>query len=330
MIKVNLNKVVYMTNILELSNVFNQYLNDKITVKAPKNLYEPIHYLLDLGGKRIRPVLVLLIADLFSNNYQKALAAAMAVEVFHNFTLMHDDIMDSASLRRGKQTVHDKWNINTGILSGDAMLIQAYQYIEEYPDSEYREIMKLFNKTALEVCEGQQYDIDFEKEQAVSIDDYIEMIRLKTAVLLAASLEIGAIIGHANLEDRGHIYQFGLNLGLAFQIQDDYLDTFGNEKSFGKKIGGDILEHKKTYLYITAIQNSSLEQQYQLNKLYKEADAILKVTNFYIDKKVPEIAQKAIADYTDMAFSHVEKLSISNDKKQVLFDFGINLMNRTV
>lgn len=323
-------KSVLMANMKHLSDAFNQFLKEKVVIKTPVNLYEPIHYILDLGGKRIRPVLVLLITDLFSNDYKKALSAALAVEVFHNFTLMHDDIMDSASMRRGKETVHTKWNLNTGILSGDAMLIKAYQFIEDYPDVMYRDIMKVFNKTALEVCEGQQYDVDFEGYDDVSIENYIEMIRLKTAVLLAAALEIGAIIGDASANDRKHIYQFGLNLGIAFQIQDDYLDTFGDEKSFGKKIGGDILEQKKTYLYITALQKSSIEEQQQLKKMYDSTDSISKVTAFFTTKKVPEVAKKAIEDYTKIAFSHVEKLSISDVKKQQLVDFGMNLMNRTV
>lgn len=319
-----------MTNILELNNAFNQYINEKVVVKSPKNLYEPIQYILNLGGKRIRPVLVLLIADIFGDNFKKALPAALAVEVFHNFTLMHDDIMDSASLRRGKETVHSKWNVNTGILSGDAMLIQAYQHIEEYPDLVYRDIMKLFNKTALEVCEGQQYDIDFEKQQEVSIENYLEMIRLKTAVLLAASLEIGAIIGNASMDDRKCMYQFGLYLGIAFQIQDDYLDTFGDEASFGKKIGGDILEHKKTFLYTSAIQNSSEAEKNHLIKLYNDADPIVKVSQFFKEKKVDEVAKNAIEDYTIKAFNNIQKLSIAEDKKQQLMEFGVNLMNRTV
>ncbi|MDP2089820.1 MAG: polyprenyl synthetase family protein [Flavobacteriaceae bacterium] len=320
-----------MAELNQLSADFNQYLSEKIVVKNPVNLYEPIKYILDLGGKRIRPLLVLLAADLFGNDYKKALPAALAVEVFHNFTLIHDDIMDSAALRRGKPTVHQKWNENIAILSGDAMLIQAYSFIEEYPDDIYREIMKVFNKTALEVCEGQQYDMDFEKCQEILIDQYIEMIKLKTSVLLASAFEIGAIIGKATDHDRESIYQFGLNLGLAFQIQDDYLDTFGNEQTFGKQIGGDILEYKKTYLYLTALQNSNSEEQALFKSYYQEKDVvnkIKKITQFFIDKNIPELVQKTIESYTELAFTFVEKLSISSEKKQILKDLGLNMMSR--
>lgn len=322
-----------MTELNQISADFNQYLSEKIEVKDPVNLYEPIKYILDLGGKRIRPLLVLLATDLFGDNFKKAFPAALAVEVFHNFTLIHDDIMDSALLRRGKSTVHHKWNENIGILSGDAMLIQAYSFIEEYPDDIYRKIMKLFNKTAIEVCEGQQYDMDFEQLQVVSIEQYLEMIQLKTSVLLASAFEIGAIIGNATDDDRASIYQFGLHLGLAFQIQDDYLDTFGDEKSFGKKIGGDILENKKTFLYLTALQNSTIEEEIILKNYYQEsneAHKIKNVTQFFIDKNIPELAQKSIESYTALAFTFIEKLSLSSEKKKILKDLGINLMNRNV
>lgn len=322
-----------MTELNQLSEDFNQYLSKKIQVKDPVNLYEPIKYILDLGGKRIRPLLVLLATDLFESDYKKAFPAALAVEVFHNFTLIHDDIMDSASLRRGKQTVHHKWNENIGILSGDAMLIQAYSFIEEYPDDIYRKIMKVFNKTAIEVCEGQQYDMDFEQLQDVSINQYLDMIKLKTSVLLASAFEIGAIIANASGEDRKYMYNFGLNLGLAFQIQDDYLDTFGDEKSFGKKIGGDIIENKKTFLYLMSLQNSNLENQILLKNLYKDDDDIAKiknVTQFFKDKQIPDLTQKTIELYTNQAFSFVDKLSLSSEKKEILKNLGLNLMNRSV
>lgn len=322
-----------MTELNQLSNDFNYYLNEKIKAKEPLNLYEPIKYILDLGGKRIRPLLVLLAADLFGGNSKKALPAALAVEVFHNFTLIHDDIMDSALLRRGKPTVHHKWNENIGILSGDAMLIQAYSFIEEYPDAIYRKIMKVFNKTAIEVCEGQQYDMDFETISDVSIEQYLEMIQLKTSVLLASAFEIGAIIGNSSDVDRNLMYQFGLNLGLAFQIQDDYLDTFGDEKSFGKRIGGDILENKKTYLYLSALNSANSDEQQELHELFKLVDDEAKiklVTQFYADKNIPNKAQNAINYYTNLAFDYVDKLSLSAENKNVLIDLGTNLMNRSV
>ncbi|MCM2301853.1 MAG: polyprenyl synthetase family protein [Flavobacteriaceae bacterium] len=322
-----------MAELNQLSEDFNQYLSKKIEVKDPVNLYQPIKYILDLGGKRIRPLLVLLATDLFESDYKNAFPAALAVEVFHNFTLIHDDIMDSASLRRGKPTVHHKWNENIGILSGDAMLIQAYSFIEEYPDDIYRKIMKVFNKTAMEVCEGQQYDMDFEQLQDVSINQYLDMIKLKTSVLLASAFEIGAIIANASDNDRKNIYNFGLNLGLAFQIQDDYLDTFGDEKSFGKKIGGDIIENKKTFLYLMALQNSNSEDQLLLKALYKNDDDIAKIKNvsqFFKDKQIPDLTQKSIELYTNEAFSFVDKLSLSSEKKEILKNLGLNLMNRSV
>lgn len=322
-----------MAELNQLSEDFNQYLSKKIKVKDPVNLYQPIKYILDLGGKRIRPLLVLLATDLFESDYKNAFPAALAVEVFHNFTLIHDDIMDSALLRRGKPTVHHKWNENIGILSGDAMLIQAYSFIEEYPDDIYRKIMKVFNKTAMEVCEGQQYDMDFEQLQEVSINQYLDMIKLKTSVLLASAFEIGAIIANASDNDRKNIYNFGLNLGLAFQIQDDYLDTFGDEKSFGKKIGGDIIENKKTFLYLMALQNSNSEDQLLLKALYKNDDDIAKIKNvskFFKDKQIPDLTQKSIELYTNQAFSFVDKLSLSSEKKEILKNLGLNLMNRSV
>ncbi|MDO9261905.1 MAG: polyprenyl synthetase family protein, partial [Flavobacteriaceae bacterium] len=266
-------------------------------------------------------------------NYKKAFPAALAVEVFHNFSLIHDDIMDSAPLRRGNPTVHHRWNENIGILSGDAMLIQAYSFIDEYPNDIYREIMKLFNKTAIEVCEGQQYDMDFEQVQDVTLEQYVEMIQLKTAVLLASAFEIGAIIGKASVEDRKSIYQFGLNLGLAFQIQDDYLDTFGNAQTFGKQIGGDILENKKTYLYLVALKNSNQHEQNILKNHYQNnnpTDKIKNVTQFFIDKNIPELAQQTIESYTKLCLTFVDKLSISTSNKQQLKELGINLMNRSV
>lgn len=322
-----------MAELNQLSEDFNQYLSKKIKVKDPVNLYQPIKYILDLGGKRIRPLLVLLATDLFESDYKNAFPAALAVEVFHNFTLIHDDIMDSASLRRGKPTVHHKWNENIGILSGDAMLIQAYSFIEEYPDDIYRKIMKVFNKTAMEVCEGQQYDMDFEQLQDVSINQYLDMIKLKTSVLLASAFEIGAIIANASDEDRKYIYNFGLNLGLAFQIQDDYLDTFGDEKSFGKKIGGDIIENKKTFLYLMSLQNSNSEDQLLLKDHYNNDDDIVKIKNvsqFFKDKQIPDLTQKSIELYTNEAFSFVDKLSLSSEKKEILKNLGLNLMNRSV
>ncbi|MFK7872435.1 MAG: polyprenyl synthetase family protein, partial [Oligoflexales bacterium] len=219
----------------------------------PKNLYEPIAYIMSLGGKRMRPILVLMSCDLFGGDFSEALEAALSVEMFHNFTLIHDDIMDRADLRRGRETVHTKWDLNTGILSGDALMIQSNQRLEYYEGTIFKRLISLYNKTALEVCEGQQLDIDFETMDKVELEIYLQMISYKTAVLVGASLKMGAIISEAPLEDQDGIYNFGLNLGIAFQLQDDYLDTYGGE-NFGKKIGGDILEGKKTFLYIKTLE----------------------------------------------------------------------------
>lgn len=234
--------------------------------REPKNLYEPIAYILNLGGKRLRPVLTLMTADCFDGDTNQALDAALAVEVFHNFSLIHDDIMDAAPLRRGHQTVHEKWDLNTGILSGDAMLIMAYQLFENYQPETFQKLAKLFSKTALEVCEGQQYDIDFEMRSDVSIPEYLKMIEYKTAVLVGAAMKMGAIIANASTEDQNRCYEFGKNLGIAFQLQDDYLDAFGNPETFGKQVGGDIIENKKTYLYLKALEFSSESDQQKLDR----------------------------------------------------------------
>jgi geranylgeranyl diphosphate synthase type II len=237
-----------MRAISEYQDLISDHFNDLISLKEPVNLYEPIRYIVSLGGKRLRPVLTLMAAEVFDADCEKALAAATAVEVFHNFSLIHDDIMDAAPLRRGHETVHEKWDVNTGILSGDAMLILAYQFFEGYEPATFRELAKLFSKTALEVCEGQQYDVDFETRDDVTIPEYLKMIEFKTAVLVAAALKMGAIVANTTADNAEAIYDFGLNLGLAFQLQDDYLDAFGDPETFGKQVGGDIIENKKTYL----------------------------------------------------------------------------------
>ena len=249
---------------------FEEYLNQKNWIREPKNLYEPIDYIIQLSGKRIRPILTLMAADILSGNFTKALPAALAVEVFHNFTLVHDDIMDDAPLRRGKKTVHEKWDLNRGILSGDAMLILAYQYFENYPPTVFQKLAILFSKTAIEVCDGQQLDIDFETRKEVTISEYLNMIRLKTSVLVAAALKMGAIVAESSEKNADLLYEYGLNLGLAFQLQDDYLDTFGDPETFGKQVGGDIIENKKTFLYIKAMELSSPEDKKKLEFFYKQ------------------------------------------------------------
>lgn len=303
--------------------------------KEPKNLYEPIQYILSLGGKRLRPVLTLMATEVFDVDCTKALSAATAVEVFHNFSLIHDDIMDDAPLRRGNETVHEKWNINTGILSGDAMLILAYQFFEDYEPKIFQELAKLFSKTALEVCEGQQYDVDFETRDDVTIPEYLKMIEYKTAVLVGAAMKMGAIVAETSEENKNLIYDFGLNLGIAFQLQDDYLDAFGNPETFGKQVGGDIIENKKTYLYLKAIEFAQPEEKEQLLHLFSiqpndNTDKIKSVKDIFNQTGASESTQKAIQDYTFSAFETLEKMNISNDKKMILKAFGEKLMNRNV
>jgi len=324
-----------MLSINEYQEQFLRYLESLNIEKEPKNLYQPIAYILQLGGKRLRPVLTLMTTDIFNTDYKLALPAAMAVEVFHNFSLVHDDIMDDAPLRRGNITVHEKWNINTGILSGDAMLILAYQHFEQYEPSVFRDLAKLFSKTALEVCEGQQYDVDFETRTDVTIPEYLKMIEYKTAVLVAAAMKMGAIIAETSEENANLIYDFGLNLGLAFQLQDDYLDAFGNPETFGKQVGGDIIENKKTYLYLKAIEFSKPEEKQQLLHYFSiqpedNVDKINAVRAIFNETGASVATQKSIQEYTLKAFETLNKINISEDKKAVLRFFGENLMERKV
>ena len=324
-----------MHSIQQYQEFVLDYLKAQHCVREPKNLYEPIHYILDLGGKRMRPVLTLMSAEIFNENYAKALSAALAVEVFHNFSLVHDDIMDDAPLRRGNVTVHEKWNINTGILSGDAMLILAYQYFEHYEPVVFRDLAKLFSKTALEVCEGQQWDVDFETRSDVTIPEYLKMIEFKTAVLVAAAMKMGAIVAQTSAENGDLIYDFGLNLGLAFQLQDDYLDAFGDPATFGKQVGGDIIENKKTYLYLKAIEFASSEERNQLLQLFSvsledNSSKIEEVKTLFNATGASKATQQAIQDYTLKAFATLDKMNISSDKKAMLKAFGENLMNRNV
>jgi len=314
-------------------NIFLNYLNEKEWVKHPKNLYEPIDYILQLGGKRLRPVIVLMICDLFGENPKKALDAALAVEVFHNFTLIHDDIMDSAPIRRGKETVHKKWDPNTGILSGDAMMIMAYQCIENYEPELYKKLNTLFSKTALEVCEGQQLDMDFETRNDVDLDEYLTMIINKTSVLVAAAMKMGATIANASEKESVAIYNYGLNLGIAFQLQDDYLDTFGDQEVFGKQIGGDIRENKKTYLYLKALEIANEDERSELISLYnsnQKEDKVDIVTDLFKKLKIDELVINEIKSYTLKAFGNLKSLKLSEAKVNILKEFGTNLMKRTL
>jgi len=255
----------------EIQNIVNNEIAKLDFKSEPVELYQPISYVLSGNGKRLRPCLALLSCNLFNNDIRNAIKPAIGVEMFHNFTLLHDDIMDKADIRRNKPTVHKKWNENVAILSGDAMLIKTYELFFELKPNILAKVIEVFNKAALQVCEGQQYDMNFETKIDVTTDEYIKMITLKTAVLLAASLKIGAIIGGATLKDANLLYNYGINLGIAFQLQDDYLDVYGDVKTFGKKIGGDIVSNKKTYLLISAIENAKDENKHKLlNLLYNK------------------------------------------------------------
>jgi len=324
-----------MQSIENYQKHFVAYLENFTAVKEPNNLYEPINYILSLGGKRLRPVLTLMTSEIFDENYRTSLNAALAIEVFHNFSLIHDDIMDGAPLRRGKITVHEKWDLNTGILSGDAMLILAYQLFENYDPETFQKLAKLFSKTALEVCEGQQYDIDFETRDDVVIPEYLKMIEYKTAVLVGAAMKMGAIIAKAPEEDLNKIYDFGINLGIAFQIQDDYLDAFGDPKTFGKQIGGDIIENKKTYLYLKALELSKFNKCKKLSQLFNTSpedntEKINIVKEIFLKSGSAKATKQAIEYYTNLAFIVLDSLSISEEKKSILRTFGEKLMNRKV
>ncbi|RSK39733.1 polyprenyl synthetase family protein [Mangrovimonas spongiae] len=314
---------------------FMGYLEAFSKERQPENLYNPINYILKLGGKRLRPVLTLMAADVFQGSSEQAMHAALSIEVFHNFSLVHDDIMDDAPLRRGQETVHEKWDVNTGILSGDAMLILAYQLFENYEAHTFQALAKLFSKTALEVCEGQQYDIDFETRDDVTIPEYLKMIEYKTAVLVGAAMQMGAIVAQTSEENQKGIYEFGKNLGIAFQLQDDYLDAFGDPKTFGKQVGGDIIENKKTYLYLKALEFSSEDDKLQLQHLFSidptdNRDKIETVKQFFVSSGSAEATKTEIKSYTQKAFDVLTTLNMSNDNKEMLKAFGEQLMNRNV
>ncbi|MFL9838398.1 polyprenyl synthetase family protein [Flavobacterium sp. ST-75] len=324
-----------MQAISHYQQVISDYFNALSVVKDPVNLYEPAAYILSLGGKRMRPVLTLMAAEIFNADCKEALPAAVAVEIFHNFSLVHDDIMDDAPLRRGKETVHEKWNTNTAILSGDAMLIMAYRYFEAYEPETFRDLAKLFSKTALEVCEGQQWDVDFEERNDVTVPEYLKMIEYKTAVLVGAAMKMGAIVAKTSPENADLIYDFGRNLGIAFQLQDDYLDAFGDPETFGKQVGGDIIENKKTYLYLMALQYGDDVSKEQLKELFclqpeNSDEKVEVVKNIFTTSGADTQTKKAIEEYTHKAFDTLAKLDIDDSKKAMLRAFGENLMQRKV
>ncbi len=299
------------------------------------NLHTPIKYIMSLGGKRIRPSLVLLSANAFGGSVERAMSAALAVEIFHNFTLVHDDIMDEAPLRRGKETVHQKWDTNTAILSGDAMVIEAYKQLALCGAEHLPELLDLFNRTSAEVCLGQQYDMDFEEEEGVSEERYIEMIGLKTAVLLGCSLQMGAILANATKEESEAIYAFGKAAGIGFQLQDDYLDAFGNPENFGKQVGGDIIANKKTYLIIRALQKASEEQRNELEAIYfkgiisDSAEKVERVRQVFLDLEVDQDIQLRSNEYFAEAKRQLDKTNLSTEGREQMEGFLKLLQGRS-
>jgi len=307
--------------------------SDSSLKKEPQNLYEPVSYLLSIGGKRIRPVLTLMVVDLFEGNVEKAVGAAYGIEMFHNFTLMHDDIMDKALFRRGFQTVHKKWNENTAILSGDAMLLLANQLMLEVDDDILREVMVLYNKTGLLVCEGQQYDMNYESEKRITTNQYIEMIRLKTAVLLGGCLKLGAVMARTTSSNKELIDDFGVNLGISFQIEDDYLDSFGDFEKFGKNIGGDILSNKKTFLLVKAYEMADAQTQKELdfwinNQHYQAEEKIKAVKEIYTKLNIDRLALEESKKYFNAAIQKFEKIEAKSERKKELYTFAHLLIGR--
>ena len=318
----------------ELITIFDQKFKRNHFPNEPYNLYEPAEYFLSIGGKRIRPVACLMANELFGTIKADTWHAADALELFHNFTLLHDDVMDNSSVRRGQATVHERNGVNTAILSGDAMLIKAYQYINKINADSLPQVLYIFNKTAIEVCEGQQYDMDFETRDDVTVSEYMKMIEYKTAVLVGAALQMGAITVEASEKNKKLIYDFGVQLGMAFQLQDDYLDTFGDD-SFGKKIGGDILENKKTILYLKTLEKAFGEDKKELLNWYSqtevnEEEKINAVTELFQKNGVETFVRAEIEHYTQKAFQNLTQMDISEEGRAILKKFGVDLMNRTV
>jgi len=319
-----------MKSFEELSKDFVARFNTRHFPLQPAGLYEPADYFLGLGGKRIRPVMCLMGNELFDEIIPDAFDLANAIELFHNFTLIHDDIMDKAPLRRGMQTVHEKYGEPTALLAGDVMLVTAYDYINKIKSSNIHKIIYIFNKTAREVCEGQQADMDFEKKEQVPLADYIHMITLKTSVLLAASLRMGAILGGAGEGNQGHLYEFGKNLGLAFQIQDDYLDAFGDPVKFGKQTGGDIVSNKKTFLFIRAMEIATEMQKKEMIELLKTnaEDKVRSMLSIFKACGVDEEAKLLKEKYSNIAFQHLEDTAVMSKRKEPLRELANFLVQR--
>ena len=319
----------------QLLDKVNAHIDTLDYAHEPMNLYKPVKYILSLGGKRIRPAMMLMAYNMYRNDVEKILDPALALEIYHNFTLLHDDLMDHADVRRGKPTVHKRWDANTAILSGDVMITLADVYMSRVDDAHFREVMATFHKTSIEIAEGQQYDMDFETRTDVTEAEYIEMIRLKTSVLLACALKIGAILGGASKEDAQHLYRLGECIGLAFQLRDDYLDVYGDPKVFGKKIGGDILCNKKTYLYINALRLADKEQRAVLDYWATATginpnEKIAAVTDIYNKVGLPAMSRAIEEHYYNQAKAELEALSVPVGQKEVLRQFMAMLMERDV
>ena len=319
-----------MQTLSQLNLIIEGELGKIAYPNTPQKLYQPIDYVMGLGGKRMRPILLLMAHQLFDENIEKAIPPALGIEIFHNFTLLHDDIMDNAPIRRGKQTVHEKWNQNVAILSGDTMLVQAYQLLSDVDKSIVKEMIAVFSKAATQVCEGQQWDMDFEIQKDVTLQEYLKMIEYKTAVLLAASLQIGGITANASKENQNNLYHFGLNMGIAFQLKDDLLDAFGNPDEFGKQIGGDIIANKKTFLYLKALQLANDKQKESLVKYFKTQkqtkQKVMGVKTIFTDLDIPKHTVDMMKAYYTKAMRHLD--AIDSDKKEPLLIFSKKLIDR--
>ena len=323
-----------ISSVAELKQAYLDYQAAHPYRKEPIGLYEPVDYILQLGGKRVRPILSLLGAQLFSDNWQQALPIAQAVEVFHNFTLLHDDIMDDSPLRRGQATVHEKWDVNTGILSGDLMLIKAYESLLQTPHKDrIPELLRVFNRVAVGVCEGQQYDVDFEQRDDVTIDEYLKMIELKTAVLLGGALEMGAIAADADAKAAAHLYEFGRFTGIAFQLQDDLLDTFGTTEQIGKSVGNDIVRNKKTFLYLKSLEVGSLEVRTELIDFFSAIPAdssakVVRVTQIMEALNIPEMVAQMRDEYQEQAYHHLEASGAPEERQRPIRELTEALLHR--
>lgn len=317
----------------EILSMVNEFLANLPYERKPKSLYEPIRYVLSMGGKRIRPTLMLLSYNLFKDNPEKILMNAVALETYHNYTLLHDDLMDNADLRRGHETVHKKWDANTAILSGDSMLVLAYERMAQCDEKHLAKVLKLFTTTALEIGEGQQFDMEFENRNDVKEEEYIEMIRLKTSVLLACALKMGAILADSSDEDAENLYKFGEQIGLAFQLQDDYLDVYGDTKVFGKEIGGDITSNKKTYMLINAFNLANDTQRAELQKWvdakdFDRAEKVAAVTRLYNEIGIDKLAQDKIAYYFEQSKKYLDAVNVPAERKEELAKYAQKMMKR--